>query len=573
MSPPVTPIANVAAHLTRMAAAQPYRAAIVAPAGLDARGRARTVQLTYAQLDEDSDRIARGLASIDVGRGTRTVLMVRPSLELFSLVFGLFKAGAVPVMVDPGMGRASLRACIDRARPEAFIGIGVAHAARAALGWGRRTVRTSVVVGSRRARLLAPFAHTLDAVRERGARIAGPALADVSPSDLAAILFTSGSTGVPKGAEYRHETFLAQVDAIRAMYGIEPGEVDLPTFPLFALFDPALGMTTIVPDMDPTKPAAVDPVKITSAIDGFGVTNMFGSPALLDTVARWANPRGVTLPSLRRVITAGAPVAPRVFEAFARVAPNARIASPYGATEALPVSSVDARDVLAETRARTEAGEGICVGDPVPGVDVDIVAIDDAPIARWSDARRLPTGEIGEIVVRGAQVTRAYWADDDATARAKISDDEGGAVRHRMGDVGYRDARGRLWFCGRKAHRVELEGGVTLFSTPCEGPFDAHPLVRRSALVGARVRGRVVAALCVEPWTAPSAHDRARLARDLAEIAERAPHTQRIVHFLLHPAFPVDVRHNAKIRREELAPWASAELEKASSPAVLEVVR
>lgn len=562
-SRPASPSANIASHLPRVAREQPFTPAVFAPAGRDARGRARYVHWTYRQLDEESDRLARGLRDVGVGPGVRTALMVPPSLDLFALVFALFKVGAPLVMVDPGMGTKHLGECLDRAEPRAFVGVPKAQAARALLGWGRRTVETVVDVAPRWAAPLAwraRGAFSIDEVRARGERARGEATHDVAPDDLAAILFTSGSTGPPKGALYRHATFSAQVDAIRAMYDIRPGEIDLPTFPLFALFDPALGMVTVVPDMDSTRPAEVDPRRIVEAIEGFGVTNMFGSPALLDTVARWAVRRGVRFPTLRRVISAGAPVAPRILEAFAKLLPEgARIHTPYGATEALPVASIAHDEVLRETRAETERGRGICVGRPVPSARVDVIRIDDAAIAGWDDALRVPPGEIGEIVVRGPQVTHAYVAAPEHTARAKIETDRG--VAHRMGDLGWIDARGRLWFCGRKSHRVVLEDGTTLFTIPCEGPFNAHPDVKRSALVGARVGGRVVPVICVEPWQWPGdAAERARLVDAMRAIAGAHEHTRRIETFLLRERFPVDVRHNAKIRREDLAEWASAEL-------------
>lgn len=546
--------ANIAAHLPKIAREQPFVPAVFAPAGRDGRGRPRYVHWTYRQLDEESDRLARGLREVGIGPGVRTVLMVPPSLDLFALVFALFKVGAPLVMVDPGIGTKHLGECLERAEPRAFVGVPKAHAARAVLGWAKRTLEISVSVAPRWSRVIAGRgAHAIDDVRERGERARGRAMASVSPEDLAAILFTSGSTGPPKGALYRHATFAAQVRSIRDTYDIRPGEIDLPTFPLFALFDPALGMVTVVPEMDATRPAEVDPRNIVEAIEGFGVTNMFGSPALLDTVSRWAVPRGLRFPTLKRVLSAGAPVAPRILEQFAKLLPEgARIHTPYGATESLPVASISHLEVLGETRARTERGEGVCVGAPVAAARVDIIAIDDAPIARWDDARVLPDGEIGEIVVRGPQVTHGYVGAPEHTARAKIETPDG--IAHRMGDLGWRDERGRIWFCGRKSHRVELDDGTTLFTIPCEGPFNAHPDVKRSALVGAKLNGRTVPVLCVEPWRWPLAKaDEAKLIEELRAIAAKQTHTARIERILLRERFPVDVRHNAKIRREDLA--------------------
>src|SRR5690606_34653881 len=148
--PPVTDeVTNVAAHLPRMAARQPFAAAIYFPDGRDRAGRVRYTHLTYRQLDQVSDRIARGLHAHGLEKGTRVALMVRPSLDLFSLVFGLFKAGAVPVMIDPGIGLPQMKSCLARGRPAAFIGIPTAQLARLVLRWARGSVKTVITVGPR----------------------------------------------------------------------------------------------------------------------------------------------------------------------------------------------------------------------------------------------------------------------------------------------------------------------------------------------------------------------------------------------------------------------------------------
>jgi acyl-CoA synthetase (AMP-forming)/AMP-acid ligase II len=189
--------------------------------------------------------------------------MVRPTPEFFLLMFALFKAGAVPVLVDPGIDKRALRQCLDEAKPEAFIGIPLANIARTLLGWAR-SARVRITTGARA--WLADA--TLAEVEKTGAQ-AGPQLADTQPDEIAAILFTSGSTGVPKGVVYRHRHFVAQIAMLRDAFGIAAGGVDLPTFPPFALFDPALGLTSIIPDMDPTRPANADPEKLHAAIARF----------------------------------------------------------------------------------------------------------------------------------------------------------------------------------------------------------------------------------------------------------------------------------------------------------------
>lgn len=510
------------------------------------------VTLDYRQLDARSDAMAAGLAGYGIGRGVRTVVMVRPSPEFFLLMFALFKLGAVPVLVDPGIDRRALKQCLDEAQPEAFIGIPLAHVARLVLRWAPSAARL-VTVGRR----LGWGGTTLAALERAGAK-GGPMLAATDGEDMAAILFTSGSTGVPKGVVYRHRHFVGQIQLLGSAFGMEAGGVDLPTFPPFALFDPALGLTSVIPDMDPTRPAQADPVRLHDAIQRFGVTQLFGSPALMRVLAKHGRP----LPTVTRVTSAGAPVPPDVVATIRSLLPaDAQFWTPYGATECLPVAVVEGRE-LERTRAATEAGAGTCVGSVVAPNEVRIIAIDDAPLADWSQARVLAVGEVGEITVAGPTATDSYFNRPQATAAAKIREtlaDGSTRVVHRMGDVGYFDAQGRLWFCGRKTQRVETARGP-LYTEQVEPVFNTVAGVARTALVGVGAAGAQVPVLCVELLRGQS--DSPALQEALrAHAAARTPEAD-LQHFLVHPAFPVDIRHNAKIGREKLAVWASAELEK-----------
>jgi acyl-CoA synthetase (AMP-forming)/AMP-acid ligase II len=552
MNPSKDNVFNIASLLTQMARFQPYKRAVVCPSGRDDDGRVTYTHLTFRQLDMESDCLAHGLESVGVGKGVRTLIMVKPGLDFFALTFALFKTGAIPVVVDPGMGLKGMIRCIRDSRPEAFIGISQAHAVRIMNPGAFKSVHIPITVGSR----WFWGGVTLRQIRKVPwqSYIPVPTLRN----DTAAILFTSGSTGPAKGAVYTHGNFEAQIQTIQSHFQIAGDEVDLPTFPLFALFDPALGMTAVVPDMDFTKPAEVDPEKIIEAIINQGVTNMFASPALLHRVGGFGKQNGIKLPSLKRVVSAGAPVSADNIEQFTSVlCDSAEVHTPYGATEAVPVASISSHEILNETRRLAEKGYGICVGRPLNGLDIRIIRISDSPINQWKDDLVLDASEIGEIAVKGDLVTRHYFENAEADSINKIRN--GKETWHRMGDLGWIDRKGRLWYCGRKSHRVLTENGP-LYTIPCEAIFNTHPQVFRSALVGVGDAPRQNPVICIQLHPSDPNVDLKALESELLQLASQHILTRDITTILFPKSFPVDVRHNSKIFREELAEWAGRKI-------------
>jgi acyl-CoA synthetase (AMP-forming)/AMP-acid ligase II len=484
-------LVNVARFLPERASAQPGVCAVRVPIGDDKTrpGHIAYAELTFAQLDAEANAAARLLQSQGVKRDTRVLLLVRPGLDLLRCTFALFKLGAVPIVIDPGMGLKSFLACVRRSEPAALAGISRAHWLARFFPGVLHSAKIRIKVGG--------------GAWERGlaahmSREAFP-LAPTGAQDLAAILFTSGSTGAPKGVCYEHGMFEAQVQLIRDHYGIAPGEIDFPILPIFALFNPALGMTTIVPEINPARPATCDPARVVQAIKQNQVTNSFGSPALWARVVRHCEAVKTDLPSLRRVLVAGAPVHPSLLRRLQKILPNGTAHIPYGATEALPLCSISMAEVLTETSLLTEQGRGSCVGRLFPGLEARILPLHDGSIAKLADAPALPDGDVGEIAVCGPVVTRTYDHLPDATAIAKIPDStpaDPARVWHRMGDLGYRDTLGRWWFCGRVAERVETSAGL-LYTDCVEAVFNRHPRVARTALIGLGTRPHQQPALVV----------------------------------------------------------------------------
>jgi acyl-CoA synthetase (AMP-forming)/AMP-acid ligase II len=538
---------NIASHLQDMARRMPDRPALIRAAGGRGGGRGHDRSWSFAQLEDLTNRLAGALCAAGIDRGARTLVMIPPGLNFLTVIFGLFKIGAVPVLVDPRMGLRAMLGCVRQAAPQALIGVPLAAALRLARPASFSGVNVVISAGRRWFGGL-----SLSRLLQAG----GPAFQPrpCRPQEPAAILFTSGSTGPPKGVVYEHGMFAAQVQALRAEYHFEPGESKLATFPLFALFCPGLGLTCILPQMDSSRPAQADPAKILRALHDHRPASAFGSPALWSNLLAHCGARRARLPGLRRLLIAGAPVPGALVEGLrALLDEGADIFTPYGATEALPVSSISGRELQDGCIAASRRGQGICVGRPVAATGVRVIAPTEGPIPAWSEELALPPQTVGEIVVCGPVVTRCYHAQPQATAAAKIAD--GDRIWHRMGDLGYLDQAGRLWYCGRKAHRVQTAGGA-LDSMPCEVPLEEHPLVRRCALVGVGPRDRHTPVIVVQPRRRLSRRQRRRLICELRQAARACETTRSIERFVFKRRLPVDRRHNAKIDRQALALWA-----------------
>lgn len=496
---------------------------------------------TFGDFAAKTRDLAAGLAQRGLTAGARVGLLVPPGRGLFEAGFGLMRAGAVPVLIDAGIGRRRFGQCLDETEVDAVVGTPEALVACKAFGWARGA--TMIVAGI----APAPGVASLDEIARQGRSLMR---SPVRFADLCAIVFTSGSTGPPKGVEYTQENLDAQVDMIERAYGIEPAMVNVATFAPFALLGPLLGMTTYLPKMDFANPGSVDPERVIRAANDANAAMLFGSPALLDTVSRFGQMTGARLRTITTVLSAGAPVPSAVMDRMLAMLPvGAEVHTPYGASEALPVTTISSRE-LSEL-----AGQGVCVGRPVDGVDVTVIPIVEGPLGSVEEVGELAAGEVGEIVVRGRGVTRGYHGRPADDLRAKLT--WAGQRAHRMGDLGTFDERGRLWYYGRKSHRIPTSEGE-IYPVPVESIFNRHPAVRRSALVGVG-RGHSLAPVLVvelepgEPRPDPL---------DILAVGLADPVATKVRKVLFHPNLPTDIRHNSKIDRPVLADWAAEQLAK-----------
>jgi acyl-CoA synthetase (AMP-forming)/AMP-acid ligase II len=542
---------NISSLLTLAAEELGDEPAIISKSLPDARGRNK---VSFKELEEDSTLLASGLINMGLAPGARVAVLSGHGPDFHTIIYALFKAGLVPVVADPGMGARRFLECLSGGRPQAMIGVPKAHAFSLLFKGSFKDLKYRITLGRRWGWGGTTVKKLLNSP--------GPSHHPVKtfPDTLAAVLFTSGATGPAKGVLYTHGMFRAQVEAIKANFNLSPRERNLISFPLFGLFTPALKLTGVIPDMDPLRPGQADPKKILASMEEEKVESLFASPALLTNLKNYAKDNSITIPNIRTVICAGAPVRAYLAAEVKEILPKgALLFTPYGATEAMPLTRIEA-DEIEKARGMSEQGFGACLGKVIEGHEIRVIGITDKVIKSFSEKDLLPQGEVGEFVAKGPVVAESYFELPEATALSVLKGPDGNIWR-RMGDVGWRDASGRLWFCGRKSQRVTTSSG-SLFTVSCEAIFNNHPEIKRSALVGVGLPGSMTPVIVVEPQRKLTAARWKTVIEELSTLAKANPRTRAINIFLLHKNFPMDVRHNAKIGREKLTVWATKELAK-----------
>jgi acyl-coenzyme A synthetase/AMP-(fatty) acid ligase/pimeloyl-ACP methyl ester carboxylesterase len=493
--------------------------------------------ITFAALHARVMGIARGLAERGVRPGDRIALLTPPGPDLLAAVYGCWRAGAVTVIADRGLGLRGLGGAVRAARVQWVIGPRQALAAARAMRWapGARLI----AVGDR-------TAMGAECTLDQLAASTAPLPAEPAATDAAAVLYTSGATGPAKGVRYRHGQLAAQRDALSSAYGITAADRLVAAFAPFALYGPALGITSCIPDVDVTTPGALTADALAAACASIDATIVFASPAALANVVRTAGPGDRHLTALRLVLSAGAPVPIATLRSTSALCPAAELHTPYGMTECLPVADVD----LATLDA-VGPGRGVCVGYPVPGAVVTI-----APLGFDATAPIEPVAveATGEVLVRAPWLSDGYDQLWRTQRDARPADPADHGIWHRSGDVGHLDGQGRLWIEGRSVHVVHTEHGPVT-PVPLEVAVEALPGVERCAAVGVGPHGCQQIVVVLE-----RPDGKAGLAEPADATRVRAAIDRPVAAVLQVPALPVDIRHNTKIDRTALAAWATAVL-------------
>ncbi len=569
MEPFPDDIFNLADIVLRVAREDPERIAVIDLDGWEGYGTRRYKRHTYAELSADVESVAVGLREMGIAELTRIVCMSPPSYETCVVGVALTRVGAFSIWIDPAVGYRNVAERLSRVQPEAFLGNALAHLGRITFGWGPRDLRKLVltesplVPGGRIIKGFPPFpgARSIKSLRRHAP--AAPQPPQVGPDDPCAVLYTTGSTGPAKPSLYLHRNFCQLFRNAHHSWRFDPDHevpVDMAVFPAFLFIPISAGGTMVVPPIDFARqgPAKVNSAAMIQVINDCKVGSFFAAPILIENLAREALARNLTMPSLKRVIGAGAPISGPVERMLnAVMAPDGELAANYGATEAMPSTELSSHEHLDGLWDMTEQGAGVCVGYALPGVELKIIDIVDGPVDSVEETSQLPTGHVGEILVRGKHVSPEYYRDPESTHKNKVPDPQGDW--HRFGDVGYLDAQGRLWVCGRVSQRVKAAGG-NVFPLQVEPLFDAHPKVRRSGLVGVPGPAGELPVLCVEVEPGVGRNELAGLRQELLARAADSEMANQIHAILFKDTLPVDPRHNSKIERGHLAEWAAQQL-------------
>lgn len=504
------------------------------------RGPSRTV--TWRQLASTVRGMSAGLSAIGLQPGERVALLVPPGADLTAVLYATWRAGGVPVIADAGLGVTGMRRALRGADVKHVIG--VARGLSAAKAMGLKGTYVSVGGFAPGMRRVLGVDYTAVDLIEIGRQVDPTAVPPVTAEG--AVLFTSGATGPAKGVVYRHAQLEAQRDLVAQTFGVQSNDRLVAAFAPFALFGPALGITSVVPDMDVTKPGTLSAQALADAIAAIDATLVFAAPAALRNVVRTASTldqaQRERCERVRLLLSAGAPVPRETLQAAARLLGNCEAHTPYGMTEVLPVA-----DVTLDELERDGRGNGVLVGRPVNGVQVSV-----SPLSPMGEAVGALTDTVditGEIAVRGPHVKDRYdqlWGTQRASAR-----DHGW---HRTGDVGHLDDRGRLWIEGRLGHVITTPAGVV---TPvaAEQRLERLDAVRLAAVVGVGPAGHQVVVAVVE---APL-HDAGAATLELTDAVRQAAGIE-FAAVLVVEELPVDIRHNSKIDRASVADWADGVL-------------
>ena len=532
-----TPRNNVISFLERVAGSAPERVALHWLPGeqkaawlADQDTALAHEAMSYGELACAVRAAASGLAQLGIGKGDRVFLFVPMSPALYIAMFAVQRLGGVAVFIESWARPGSLGQCARLVEAKAIIAPEKAYQfAASAPGLELPPIR--IVAG--------PHSAVYDG--ELLALAKGRATVPICPverEDTALITFTTGSSGVPKGADRSHRFLAAQHEAISRDLTYLPGELDLPAFPVFSLNNLAGGVTTVIPAVSLAHASGTDGAFLAAQIRALDIGCCTLSPWLLRSLSA----AGVPVPRLRRAATGGAPISSDDVAAFRRVASNAQLLILYGSTEVEPIAHLDAAEMPAE-----QGAEGVCVGELCQGLRARLIRIQRGPVSfggGWQDWG-VPRGAVGELVLSGEHVCRQYYRNPGAFRATKIVEPDG-TLWHRSGDLCRQDADGSYWIVGR-VHNAICRGGEWLYSVRPEVLMKRLPFVARAAYLGlpdAKLGERAVAVAAFSEAAPEDAREHLLAVLSAAGVV--------VDEFRQVEGIPLDPRHNSKVEYARL---------------------
>ena len=544
---------NVVELIELEAVKSPNKPCVIFPQG------EQTFSYTYKELLEKCQILSEEFSNQGITKGAKVLLFVKPSLNFSVITFSLFKLGAVPVFIDPGMGLKNLLSCTKKAKATFFISEKKGIILKLFFGSSFQFVKKIFCTK----KFLSFSSIEKIVAKERTQEKFSVCYPILNEEDPASIIFTSGGTGRPKGVLYTHGMFAAQTSLLRKQFSYTDKDRDLPGFPLFSMMTIAMGVTSVIPEMDPSKPAACEPEKIVKNIQDHQVTTMAGSPAIWERVGLYCKENKIKLLSVRALIMFGAPIPKRLHELYEDILPNGTSYTPYGATECLPVSNISWKELKEAHLPKEFLYKAICIGKISLPTQVKVIKEESSHPLLIDNIKELSAYELGEIIVKGSQASPSYLDEEAASQNSKIKD--GNSFWHRMGDLGFMDSERRLWFCGRVAHKVtSTNSEKENYSIPTELIFNDHPEIKKTALIALKQNGEVKPALVIERHDKKTSLKKSEKLIFLNELKNRSSSsedTKDIHQFFLYKSLPVDKRHNIKIDRKFLSEHFSKKVE------------
>ncbi|MBF0450652.1 MAG: AMP-binding protein [Candidatus Magnetomorum sp.] len=552
----ITGQTNISRHIVDLAKTSPYKKAVICLSGRDANGKMAYSHLTYRQFNQQSDDIARGLQRSGVVRGTKTALQMTPGVEWFTVAYALLKIGAVPVLIQPSLGFRHMAQCIKAVEPEALIISpkfqmlpllypGNYQSVHLQINTDRRWLKKGLSLVDLQQNEPGPFQVT-----------------ESRDQDPGMIIFsTTNETETPKPILLTHKVLNAIADLLTSVMDSSSDSVFFTTFPLFMILAPSMGIRQIVPSSQSMKGLKINPRMIVESVWDHGITHLLMSPTHLMVLEDFLKDAGIFLPSIQRMLSWGeAFPAQELQKLHYFINDQTQVFPLYGMAEAPVVTTLGSHEIVSETQIKTERGFGICQGKVIENMQMRVIEVSDRPIDNWSDDLLIEEAIIGELVVKGEAVSKKYSNNVTADALTKIPD--GKDMWHRTGDVGWLDAKGYFWFCGRKKDRIIVSEDETLYTIPCEAVFLRHQRVHRCIIVGVGPIPYQTPVLIIELARGDSGKYISTLTHELIDLAQAYPHTGNIKKILFRKSFPVHPLYHQKINRKQLTIWAAKKLGK-----------